>query len=435
MTRTFLKSAALLLASAAMPMAHAAPTGLQAGAARVDITPPASSLPIANPGEPPFAAIHDPGFVRALVLDDGRQRLVIVSAEVTAIPFAGDLVGDAARAGGVAPDHVLMVPTHTHSVPLFAWHGGTPDAPRAAEIARLRAAIRTGVTQAVAALSPARAEAGQGASPVNINNGEASRSTAGFDPAGAADHRLDVVRLSGMDGKPIALLLAFPSHAEVMFRSRPSQDAYAVTGDLPGAAARLLEAQAKAAPVVLPMPGAEGDQLPLFIARRHDGEIPEEDRGSAGWHLLDAQARIVGEATMLALHHARPLGTRLAGGTADASCPGVVREIDHATHKVLSEQDVTVKIPLSLLRIGDYAIAGIGGDLASELGARLRADLGSDRTMLTTMRAGSVGYVLDDAAYARETHGVLGSPLRPGCAGPAIAAGLNALDGALSAKP
>jgi hypothetical protein len=47
--------------------------------------------------------------------------------------------------------------------------------------------------------------------------------------------------------------------------------------------------------------------------------------------------------------------------------------------------------------------------------------------MLLTMLAGSVGYVLNDAAYAHPTHGVTGSPVKPGCATGAIAAGIARL--------
>jgi hypothetical protein len=43
------------------------------------------------------------------------------------------------------------------------------------------------------------------------------------------------------------------------------------------------------------------------------------------------------------------------------------------------------------------------------------------------MLAGSVGYVLNDAAYAQPTHGVMGSPVRPGCATAALAGGLRQL--------
>jgi neutral ceramidase len=48
--------------------------------------------------------------------------------------------------------------------------------------------------------------------------------------------------------------------------------------------------------------------------------------------------------------------------------------------------------------------------------------------VLLTVTAGTVGYILADASYAKPGHGVAGSPLKPGCAQGAIIKGLAELD-------
>jgi hypothetical protein len=58
---------------------------IRAGAARVEITPPKDArLPIAGYEESSqiYEAIHDPLYVRALVVDDGRERAAIVTCEI-----------------------------------------------------------------------------------------------------------------------------------------------------------------------------------------------------------------------------------------------------------------------------------------------------------------------------------------------------------------
>ncbi len=79
----------LLLASLA---AGAQAGQLRAGAARAEITPGKEVFPYTAKGERSFVGVHDPVYARALILDDGQNRAVIVAVEVTAIPDSGALV-------------------------------------------------------------------------------------------------------------------------------------------------------------------------------------------------------------------------------------------------------------------------------------------------------------------------------------------------------
>src|SRR5437870_3327497 len=83
MSRSFLL---LLLSAAAW---GAGREGLRAGAARVDITPPAgASLPMAGYASRTagFKAVHDNIYVRAIVLDDGATQAAIVAWELLFVP-------------------------------------------------------------------------------------------------------------------------------------------------------------------------------------------------------------------------------------------------------------------------------------------------------------------------------------------------------------
>jgi len=59
---------------------------LRAGAGKVSITPTADEFPYKVEGENPFVGVHDEIYARALALEDGSQRVALVSLEVTKVP-------------------------------------------------------------------------------------------------------------------------------------------------------------------------------------------------------------------------------------------------------------------------------------------------------------------------------------------------------------
>jgi hypothetical protein len=93
---------------------------LRAGAATVDVSP--RSLPaICNGGftERTFDKVFDPLHARAIVLDDGAQRIAIVVVDSCMIPRElCDIAKSAAKkTTGIAIDHILISATHAHSAP------------------------------------------------------------------------------------------------------------------------------------------------------------------------------------------------------------------------------------------------------------------------------------------------------------------------------
>jgi hypothetical protein len=404
---------------------------LLAGAARMTITPEAGEFPYQVNREQPFVGVHDDVSIRALAFDDSAgHRAVIVSIEVTTVPTPAQVVGAIAEATGLQASSVMVLATHTHGVPLTFFHGTTPNATEQREIDRIREAAVTVALHAIKQLEPAKISFARGQAYVNTNNGEQGGRTDWYDPTGSSDKTLDVLQVQSLAGKPLGLMLNYASHAEVMFRSVTRNGGYEVTGDLPGAVSRLLETRPEGAPVVLFTAGAEGDQLPLFKSLQPDSTLPGTDEGAAGWGLLDLQARRLATVAIETLAKA-PAGASqvtLLAAAAPVTCPGQHYNIDHATHKVIGIDDTgPVSIPMSVLRINDIVLAGIGADIASDIGRSIRQASPAADTSLLTMLAGTVGYVLNDTAYEHPTHGVTGSPVKPGCATQALSNGLHQL--------
>jgi hypothetical protein len=416
---------------------------LRVGVGKASVTPGVTDFPYmpsdkpslnTGPGERSFVGVHDEVFARALVIDDGVQRAVLVVLEVTAVPAAEEMTKAIARQFGIPASNVVIAATHTHSVPLFSYAGAEPSAREAREIERLKRGAVEAVRQASSQVQLARVAFGRGQGWINVNNGEQSGSKNGYDPAGPSDKTLDVVRFDTRESVPIAMLVNYASHAEVMFRSVTRNDGYEVSGDLPGAVSRILETQPEAAPIVLFTSAAEADQLTLFKSLQFASRLPAADEGAAGWALLDVQARRLAGSVMEVLAAMRPGEgqANIAVGSGSVTCPGQQLRIDSRNGQVLVEDLPPVTIPLSMIRLNNIVLAGVGGDVASEIGRHFKASSPYVNSMLISMAGHSVGYVFSDASYEHPGHGLTKSPLKPNCADRAIVDGLVDI---IKAKP
>lgn len=421
--------AAALALSASVGRAQAAAGTLQAGASKVDITPTPDEFPYVQGREKAFVGVHDPLFVRALVLDDGKRRVALISIEVTTVPMPEEMSAAASQTLGLPASSIMLSASHTHEAPLVFFHSPAPDPVQAKEIARIKQAIVTAAQQALANLQPATIAFARGQAFININNGEEKRLTTWNDPTGPSDKSLDVIRLQTRTGAPLALIVNYASHSEVMFRSVTKDGGYEVTGDISGRTAHLLEDSPKGAPVVFYTPAAEADQLPIFKSLEPAGELPASDEGAAGWALLDVQSRRLASSVIdtLATMPAGNSNVSLAAGAGTVSCPGQQWRRDPATGAASLVDHPPVTIHLQVVRIGDIALAGVGGDLGTAIGGAIKAASPVAHTTVVSQIAGTVGYILPDAAYVHPGHGLMGSLLKPGCAQSAIVGGLRPL--------
>ena len=400
---------------------------LRAGAAKVSITPTADEFPYIIGQEKPFLGVHDEVFARALVLDNGTTRVALVSLEVESVPDAKTNVPQLAQAAGVAESNVLVTATHTHESLTVFIHGTNLTPIQQEEIEHIRKGAITATREAAGHLQPARIAFARGEAFVNINNGEQAGLKNWYDAKGPSDKTLDVVRLESMNGEPLALLVDYGTHAETMYRSVSKGNGYEVSGDIPGAVSRMLEANPAGAPVTLFLAAAEADQLSMLKSLQPAaGKMPEADEGAAGWGIVDELARRLTAAVLDATGDLKPGASNvtLRAMTSSATCPGGRIRVDNKTGQVTATDTAPVTIPLATIRIDDIAIAAVGGDVGSAIGREIRAASPVAHTVVTTMLAGSVGYILPDASYQHPGHGLGGSPIKSGCAEQALPKGI-----------
>jgi neutral ceramidase len=389
-----------------------------AGAARVDITPPADAA-LAMSGyagrQQGHAGIHDSLYARAIVVDDGGAQAAIVSVDV--IGFGNALweriAQRVAAETGIARERLLLAAVHTHGAPGTGVYERQSSPKQTAYVASLEDAVVEAVRRARAALQPARIGFGTGRANVNVNR-RARMAYGGWwlgvNPDGPSDKTVAVVKFESLSGKPIAIFSNYAVHGTVM-----GQQNMRITGDLPGAAARFVENELGGDVIALWTSGAAGDQNAIY------GPGNDFDQ-------VEVLGRILGEEIVRVARAIKtsPRAAVVRGAQKVVTCPGQ-KPAPGATRKDPEIRFVDaepVDIRLSLIRIGDVAFAGVSGEVLTGIGTRLKKQSRLPATIMVTHANGSSGYLPDDAAYEQVSYEIMTARVKRGCAETAIVNGL-----------
>ena len=258
-------------------------SGLWAGTAKVEITPPENAA-VNLAGQP--LRPRDPLFARVLVLKDANTSLAIVSLDL--IVFASEKVVTEARARwGV--DHVILSATHTHAAMaprgLLIRPPAAPDWTRdpkgpgqAVDWSRLsedpwyaatEAKVVAAIGQAMQRLFPARLAAGKGhydsaymahnrrlVGPTRVSplwENPDRRPTQPVDPT------VGVLRVEDLAGKPRAFAVHYACHPVALM------GAGVMSRDYPGALVDQLEQELGGECMAMFLQGASGDLDPYDL--------------------------------------------------------------------------------------------------------------------------------------------------------------------------
>lgn len=425
-------SIVLLFIFSAVPALAARAGTLQAGAAKVDITPaPGAALPMSGYAgrKEGFKGIHDHIYARAIVLSDGSRQAAIVVWELIGVPTPvwAELSQRIAKETGIQPEYLLLAGVHDHSAPTpFGMYG--ENSPKSAAYTRYLEDLTVQLIQeAKTRLQPARIGIGTGKAYVNINRREYSPSTGwelGYNPEGPSDKTVTVIRFDALSAKPIALLINYAVHAVVM-----GDENYQITGDLAGATSRYVENYYRGKPEETPRSDA-GPALRLRPEDVTDGVVAVWTSSAAGdqnpiseargsdFTLVDALGQILGEAAVRAANSIHSTDrARIWAKQQEFTCPGRKLEAGPRHRQEYRWQDSDpVNIRLSLLMVNDIAFAGVSGEVFTLINRRLDKESPFTHTVMITHANGSSGYIPDDAAFGQVSYEITTSHLKPGCA-------------------
>ncbi|MEY9842169.1 neutral/alkaline non-lysosomal ceramidase N-terminal domain-containing protein [Streptacidiphilus sp. EB103A] len=399
---------------------------LRVGAARTDITP--QDLTGLHPMGRPFERVHDPIHLRALVADDGTTEVALISLDLVE---AGDMTPVRRRIEaelGIPFDHIVITATHTHSAPRIGdvspgalAHAGSQQS--LAYTATVYDAMLETLRTARASARPATVGTATGSADVNINREVYSDGEwiLGFNPEGPCDKAVRVVRFDGLDGRPIALVVNYSVHPTVVLGTGE------VSADLAGAACRHVEDHFDEQAVCLWTPGTIGDQAPRVDLGLPFGAAPDARQAERAYRAMEAQGLMVGaEAVRVAEGITRGSSTApISAGqrTVHLPCKAGV----DVMASMRQQRTETVPLRLALIRIGDIALAGVSGEVVTEIGERLREASPLADTLLVSIANDRIGYIADDARFDRPVHSVRGCPIVRGHAEDTIVGGILAL--------
>ncbi|MHC4402996.1 MAG: neutral/alkaline non-lysosomal ceramidase N-terminal domain-containing protein [Planctomycetota bacterium] len=415
---------------------------IRAGAAAVDVTPRPGVLldgTIMQIG--PVTEIHDPLHARALVLDDGTERIAVCVCDATMISrdVFDEAKGLVRKRTGLATDRMLFAATHSHSAVRAIGIGqGELDREYLGVLAQ---GMADAVCRAMENLAPARVGWGVGEKPQLVHNrrwfmkpgaippnpfgqtGEKVKmnpprgSTDLVEPAGPVDPQVSVLSVRHADGRPLAVLANFGIHYCGGFqRGHVSADYFGVFARRIG---ELLKAESVDPPFVgLMSNGTSGDVSNGFGFRK---PAPQKARyqwmQEVGNMVADEALGVIrriehhdpvslamGE-TELELRVRRPDDARLAWAKEVWSkAQGKTRftrpEIYAREAIKLSAYPPTVRMKLQALRVGDLGIAAIPCEVFAETGLAIKAASPLGPTFVVEIANGYHGYLPTPGQHA-----------------------------------
>ncbi|MDQ7876400.1 hypothetical protein Q9R08_00280 [Microbacterium sp. QXD-8] len=398
---------------------------LTAGTARVPITPPIG-IPLSGfVGRGAATGVHDDLWATALVLADDRSpgdtRHAVVTLDLIGL-YSDELVAalkeSIRTATGISPDRVFLSCSHTHYGPVVGETGDMPggqDPLAATYRGRLSDAAARCVRDADAARVAVGVRAGRGEVRLGVNRrrpGPNGSIELAPNPGGHVDPELAVVCFEAADGpapaERVATLISYACHPSSLESSVRS-----ISADFPGVLRADVERAVGGRALFLQ--GAAGDIDPPD--KRPDWSWPRQ----LGTTLGVAAVQIAGAAhatpsTPLASRRKRvALPRRGAASVSEAEtaladvravvATSAVGDPAQWWHELrMSEaaavlaalrdgRSPTIDADISVLRIGDLALAFVPAELFSELGVAIKQRSPAPMTLVVGYTDGALWYV------------------------------------------
>lgn len=406
----------------------------RAAAASTAINPPLGTSLGGYFYERPCTRVHDDIMAKALVLDDGQTKVAIVvcdlqAIEATEVNAAREL---ASKATGVPPQNVMISATHTHTGPQVRRKRVVPV--NEEYLAALPGMIAQAIAQAHENLRPATARLGEECEDRLVFNrryrfadgrvafNPRKQAEGILGPDGPIDPQINVLRLDGDDGEPIAILANYSMHPDVMGGNE-------VSADFPGQASRIVGSVYESHPLVIYMQGACGNTNHRDISdpgeQKGPAEVMRISRVLAGKILAASELsvpfggepiRITRRMLQIAYH---PLTEELRAKAARVLKDPKAGDFDRAQAEAIEKYDLdgrTASVEVQAIRIGDTAVMGIPGEYFVEYGLSIKEWSPFPQTFVAELANNTFGYIPTQDAFhpgTYETMPIVSTTLEP----------------------
>jgi hypothetical protein len=376
---------------------------LQAGVARIDITPPLDlNAPLGGYGERmnrPAEGVHDRIFAKALVLTDGKQKFALVTADIVGFPPPVKPALVTQLGAGWTADQIMLLASHSHtSIEMNAINPlNTFQVPQIGIFSqRVFEFVMKRLEQVVRDAESRLVTVTVGTSSIPLDGWNRNRRGGNL-----VDNELTVTRIDKTDGKPLTVLVNFTAHPTFM-----SGEDMQFSGDWPGHLQRTLESLIGEGVTAMYYNGAEGDQAPLG----------RPDAGDSRWERAERYGRDIGIQTwkqwqknqtetkpQLAYHsHTVKLPER-TWHPDFTKTGGAEYGLNETLLKEMLPRMFPTETNLISLRLGDLLIVSIPGEMSASLGLKIKSEAkritGAKHPVIGGLADAWLSYILPAAEY------------------------------------
>lgn len=416
---------------------------LLAGVASANITPPIG-MPLEGYPHRKMVSkgIHDELYAKALVLNDGNEKIAIVTLDLVAVDarLTAKVRGFTEEMTNIKGKNVMLAASHTHSGPTGFLPGYShkitafpnveykgPTELYSPDVEAFRTVVARKIAGAIYQANANEIEAKTG-----VGKGDIPRKvicTNRRDPKGPMDPELGVLRVDNLNGDTLAVLINYTCHSTVL-----QVDNILISADFTGFAMKTIESVIGNNAVAMFTNGACGDVSPRYT--RRDTTFDEVERlgkilaGEATQVLynietvpsvtLNATSRFLKlpkkktpspeEARKnfkLAKEKLDELRRRKAPDpeirTAITDFQGTRMELiraEKSKHNVEHPKSLeTVSTEVQVLRVNDALLVGIPGELFVEVGMSIKKGSGLENVFIVGYANDYISYILSPKAY------------------------------------
>lgn len=404
---------------------------MKVGSAKVDITPPLNIPYLAYlPRQGKFKGVHDPLYARALVLDDDKTKVAIISAD--SIGYNNELLGEEynflsevrgkiQERTGILGLNVMLATTHSHSTPETTGITCLLDVNGAGEwLEVLIEQLTSAVEMADQNLVEMFVKAGIGeARGIAKNRRKSGMSLDVQRSSGFVDESVGVLLFQTEDSKISDIIINYACHP-VTVQVQPL-----VSADYPGVATNLVEKVINGCRNCLFLQGSAGDINPMRDDTRDFRDV-EIYGNILGGEVIKTVAQmkapdypvmssLIGVAKKLIMLPSRdlpdpkPYRDAFVSALDSAQKAKSEEERDRylriagnnrETLKRIERGNIPIPVEIQVLRIGDTVIVGIPGEVFVGLGLQIKRGSPAPYTFISETTNGWIGYIPTVGTYA-----------------------------------
>ncbi|MCD7956711.1 MAG: hypothetical protein LUG93_13395 [Lachnospiraceae bacterium] len=451
---------------------------LKASAGKACITPPESMYPAPSFLPIAFEGVYKDLYVRALVLDNGQEKLALITYDAADMSRSEDMKSALAEAYGFKKENLCFAATHSHEAPTFdnTHDGNIGDPEKMKWVVAYGDLVIAQTVKAVGAalgtMRPAKICYHTGESYINVCRDEQFEDGTwgqGMDFTGPCDHTVALLQVRDLQDHLIAQWINFGVHGTCCYMQMDEKhEKYLMAGDLPGMTSEYLEERYREdGAVFLWCSGAAANVNPIFgsdyYKYNHDKSHTSVPLGYEAWDRCEALAQRHAVDIIKAMNAIEPQefsedlsfavveqtvslpGQKLVrkDGTAGMIIPG-----DHSIElDILDAEPQNLRLKLLVLRLGEkpadscaeknaekdtdkdinsnankkniknnskVAILSMNAELVAEIGLRLKEEVPFENLVIVTHAGERIGYLPDKSGYDRRTFAFYTSKVKDG---------------------